>query len=482
MTNTEPTTNTDAVKSSLPSITLAELSAKIQSAARQADWTELSPVQSRSIPFLLAGRDIMVQARTGSGKTGAFLLPMLERLDPNQKKPQALILVPTRELAGQVTKDALTLFAGSGLEVVAVYGGVGYGPQIDAFQRGAQVVVGTPGRVLDHLLKRNLNLDTVKMLVLDEADRMLSMGFYPDMLEVQRYLANKKVNSSMFSATFPPNVQRLAQRFLQSPEFLSLSRDHVHVTDVDHIIMPVPRMDKDRALVRLLEVDNPTQALIFCNTKQRVNYVTTVLQRFGLNAAELSSELSQSARENVLAKLKDNSLRYLVATDVAARGLDVPELSHVILYEPPDDPELYIHRAGRTGRAGAGGVAISLVQGDLEMRELKKIASIYKVEFIERQAPSDEDVAAVVSERLIAQLEAQQRGRDKLQAERMQRFAPMARQLAETEEGQALLAMLLDDAYHAAAHKGEGQAPVHEKTKEPPRDRGPRRPQNNRRR
>jgi ATP-dependent RNA helicase DeaD len=422
---------------------------------------------------MLAGRDLMVQARTGSGKTGAFLLPMLERLDTNVKQPQALVLVPTRELASQVTKDAQVLFPGSGLEAVPVYGGVGYGGQIEGFERGAQVIVGTPGRVLDHLLKRNVNLDSLRMLVLDEADRMLSMGFYPDMLQVQRYLPERGVQASMFSATFPQTVQSLAQRFLQNPEFLSLSRDHVHVTDVEHVVMTVPRMDKDRTLVRLLEIENPPQAIIFCNTKMRVNYVATVLQRFGLNAAELSSELSQAAREKVLAQLKDGSLNFLVATDVAARGIDIPELEMVILYEPPEEAELYIHRAGRTGRAGAGGVAISLIITGLEERELKKIASIYKIEFHERPAPTEEDVASIVSQRLTAKLEAQLRGRDKLQVERSERFRPLARQLAETEEGQALLAMLLDDSYHAAAHpQAPAFAPQAQRQEKPPAAKG----------
>jgi len=437
---------------SLPEITLPELSNRIQAAAQRAGWSELTPVQAKAIPYMLASKDLMVQARTGSGKTGAFLLPMLERLDPDRKQAQALVLVPTRELASQVTKDAQVLFPGSGLEAVPVYGGVGYGAQLEGFERGAQVIVGTPGRVLDHLLKRNLSLDGLQMLVLDEADRMLSMGFYPDMLEVQRYLPGKGVQASMFSATFPQTVQSLAQRFLDAPDFLSLSRDYVHVTDVEHVVMTVPRMDKDRTLVRLLEIENPAQAIIFCNTKVRVNYVTTVLQRFGFNAAELSSELSQAAREKVLAQLKDGSLNFLVATDVAARGIDIPDLELVILYEPPEEAELYIHRAGRTGRAGAGGVAISLIITGIEERELKKIAAIYKIEFTERPAPTEEDVASIVSQRLTAQLEAQLRGRDKLQVERSQRFRPLARQLAETEEGQALLAMLLDDSYHAAAH------------------------------
>ncbi len=462
----------------LPAVELVELSQAIQTGAGHAQWGKLTPVQSKAIPYLLVGRDLMVQARTGSGKTGAFLLPMLDKLKANQAKAQALVLVPTRELAKQVTEDATTLFKGSGLEAIPVYGGVGYGPQISGFKRGAQVVVGTPGRVLDHLIKRNLVLDALTMLIFDEADRMLSMGFYPDMLEVQGYLPKRKVGGFMFSATFPPNVQRLAARFLDKADFLSLSRDHVHVTDVAHIATEVPRMDKDRALVRLIEVENPEQALIFCNTKARVNYVTTVLRRFGYNADELSSDLSQKAREAVLAKLRNKQLRFLVATDVAARGLDIPELSHVIIYEAPEDPEDYVHRAGRTGRAGAGGVAITLVTS-LEKRELNKIAARYKIDFQERVAPNDEEVANIVSQRLTAQLEAQLRGRDKLKSERMQRFQPLVAELAESEEGRNLLSMLLDDSYHLAVHK---QAPVIAEVKgrgkrtRPTKKRGRRRP------
>lgn len=460
-------------ENALPETGLADLSPRIQAATKQAGWGKLTPVQAKGLPYLLAGRHLMVQARTGSGKTGAFLLPMLEQLDAKQKKVQALVLVPTRELASQVTKEAETLFKGSDLGVVAVYGGVGYGPQIEGFKRGAQLVVGTPGRVLDHLLKRNLSLETLKMLILDEADRMLSMGFYPDMLEVQRHLPKGGVQGAMFSATFPPTVQSLGARFLKKAEFLSLSRDHVHVTEVSHIAMTVPRMDKDRALVRLIEVENPQQALIFCNTKQRVTYVTTVLQRFGYNADELSSDLSQGAREKVLGQLKSGELRFLVATDVAARGIDIPDLSHVIIYEPPDDHELYIHRAGRTGRAGAGGEAITLVSS-LEERELKKIAALYKIEFLERGAPSDEDVANIVGQRLTAHLEAQLRTRDKLKTERMERFLPLVEELAQSEEGRALLAMLLDDVYHEAVHKktAQGGVPGAQKPKEGDKGRG----------
>jgi ATP-dependent RNA helicase DeaD len=404
------------------------------------------PVQAKAIPYLLAGRDLMVQSQTGSGKTAAFLLPILDRIDVKRANCQALVLAPTRELARQVAEQAEILGEASGMRTVMVYGGVAYGPQIKAFRQGAHLVVGTPGRILDHLIKRNLWLKNLKMLVFDEADRMLSMGFYPDMRAIQRHLPEHRIQGCMFSATFPSHVMRLAGEFLSEPEFLSLSRDHVHVTDVEHVYYTVPRMDKDRSLVRIIEVENPPSALVFCNTKARVRYVTAVLQRFGYDADELSSDLSQNAREKIMSRIRKGELRFLIATDVAARGIDLPDLSHVIIYEPPEDPELYIHRAGRTGRAGAGGVAISLVDVIEEMK-MSSIAKRYGIEMHEWTLPTDEDVQAIVSERVTAALEGRLRDRDRLRVERMQRFEPLVQELTQSEEGMALLTMLLDDYY-----------------------------------
>ena len=420
----------------------------------RAGWTELMPVQARAIPCLLEGQDVMVQARTGSGKTGAFLLPMLERLDRDEPVCQALVLVPTRELAKQVSQQAEMLCEQAGFRTVAIYGGVGYGPQVDALKGGAQIVVGTPGRVLDHLLRGTFTLNALKMRVFDEADRMLSMGFYPDMQEVQRHLPARTrdgLHNSMFSATFPPFVMRTSQEFLHDPEFISLSGDQVHVTDTEHSFSVVPAMDKDRCLIRIIEVENPASAIIFCNTKQAVHYVTVVLQRFGYDADELSADRTQADRESILKRLRENSLRFLVATDVAARGLDIPELSHVIQYEPPEDPEGYIHRAGRTGRAGASGVAISLVT-EAEALTLDGIAKRYTIEFRQVTAPTDADVEAVVTERVTALLEAKLRERDKLRVERSERFVPLGRSLAQNEDESALIAMLLDDYYQETLH------------------------------
>ena len=438
-------------KDTLADITVEQLPERLRAAAALAGWKTLTPVQARAIPYVLAGRGMMIQARTGSGKTGAFVLPMLQRLDPAQRHVQAVILVPTRELARQVWQHANTLFGGSGIDSVAVYGGVGYGPQIEALRKGAHVVVGTPGRILDHLLRGVLVLDQIRMLIFDEADRMLSMGFYPDMKEIQGYLPPRAINACMFSATFPTYVTHLAHEFIRDPEFISLSSDQVHATNTEHIFYTSPGMEKDRALIRIIEMENPASAIIFCNTKQRVHYLSIVLQRFGYDADELTADLTQKHREKVLERVRRGTLRFLVATDVAARGLDIPALSHVIQYEPPEDHEGYIHRAGRTGRAGAVGVAISLVT-DLEHLELKQIAKQYSIEMLERPLPTDADVQQVVTERVTALLEARLRQRNSLQKERSARFVPLGRSLGESEDESAIIAMLLDDYYQQTLH------------------------------
>lgn len=471
----------DPSRPPLPDVTLEQLSAPLRAAAARAGWSELMPVQARAIPYLLARRDVMIQARTGSGKTGAYILPLLERIDPAQNACQALILVPTRELARQVSLESETLCGDTGIRTVAVYGGVGYRAQIDALKEGAHIVVGTPGRVLDHLLRRTLTLDHLDMFIMDEADRMLSMGFYPDMREVQGYLPKRPINICMFSATFPAPVMRTARVFIRDPEFISLSSDHVHVTETEHVFYVVPGMDKDRSLVRIIEVENPTSALIFCNTKTRVHYVNVVLQRFGYDADEISSDLSQNDRERVLSRVRQGTLRFLVATDVAARGLDIAELSHVIQYEPPEDPEGYIHRAGRTGRAGAAGVAMTLVNS-LEKPALDRIARHYSIDMEERPLPTDADVQAVVSERVIALLEARLRKRDKLQTERSQRFTTLARSLAENEEDLPIFTMLIDDYYQQMLHApaaGPGDEPAQDRQGQSPSKR--RRSRNRRR-
>lgn len=439
-----------APDSDLPAVSLSQLSPLIRGAAQSAGWAELMPVQTLAIPYLLAGKDLMVQSRTGSGKTGAFILPMIDRIDAAEPTCQALVLVPTRELALQVGGEAVSLAAGAGIRCGVLYGGVGYGAQLDALKNGAHLVVGTPGRILDHLYRGTLSLDRLRILVFDEADRLLSVGFYPDMKQLRGYLPPERAGY-MFSATYTSSVHALAREFLHEPHFLCLSQEVVHAPETLHAYYPVPSMDKDRCMVRLIEVENPESAIIFCNTKARVSYVAQVLKRFGYDADALSADLAQAAREEVMRRVRERTLRFLVATDVAARGIDIINLSHVFLYDQPEDPESYVHRTGRTGRAGAAGIAISLVDV-FEEAAIERVAARFGIPIERRRAPSDQDVAEIAAQRVTALLEAKLRQRDKLQVERMERFLPLARNFGESEDEIAVLAMLLDDFYQASLH------------------------------
>ncbi len=436
-----------------------DLDDAVRRGAQRLGWQDLMPVQRRVLPIVVAGRDVMVQSKTGSGKTGAFLLPMA-RLVAQAGGVQALVLTPTRELALQVARDAAVLFADLGLNPVALYGGAGFRPQVQALEAGAQVVVGTPGRILDHLLRGTLHLDGLRLLVFDEADRMLSMGFYPDMKQLQRYLP-AGLQTAMFSATYPGYVQRLAAQFLKDPVHISLSQDQIHVHDIVHIQYRVPALQKSRALVKIIEMENPSSAIVFCNTKTDVHFVAVVLRRFGYETGELSADLSQTEREAVLEDLRQGRIKFLVATDLAGRGIDIPDLSHVFQYQPPQDPEAYIHRTGRTGRAGAAGVAISLVAG-VEELDLAAIGRRFGIAIEDRPLPADAEVQAMVAQRAVSLLEAALRRADNIQKERLQRFEPLVADLAGSEEGRVLLALLVDQFYQATFHALElpAHAPV----------------------
>ena len=464
MNNNTPDTEASTSFADLAPLTMKTLPPPLREGVLRAGWEDLMEVQAKALPYLLAGQDIMIQSRTGSGKTGAFLLPALDRLDPKLTACQCLILVPTRELALQVAHEAEVLFAGTGIRSVAVYGGVGYGRQMEGLKQGAHLVVGTPGRVLDHLLRRTLHLDALRMLIFDEADRMLSIGFYPDMKAVQRYLPKAHIPTHFFSATYPPHVLRVAGEFLETEKLLSLSRKEVHIASIEHAFYAVKPMEKDRVLMRVLEQENPAAAIIFCNTKANVHYVTALLQGFGYNADELSADLSQSKREDVLTRLRRGEVRFLVATDVAARGIDIPDLSHVILYEPPEDHESYIHRAGRTARAGADGTVISLVD-IMQKMELARIARQYTITLAERPTPDETVLSTLVGNRLTTILESRSRTRTSLEHEREERFLPLARSLAEDPETLRLLAMLLDDVYQANRHPMLPGSPVDKEAK-----------------
>ncbi|MCA9752773.1 MAG: DEAD/DEAH box helicase, partial [Gemmatimonadetes bacterium] len=291
-------------------------------------------------------------------------------------------------------------------------------------------------------------------------------GFYPDMRDIASYLPAER-DGFMFSATYPPAVLSLSRQFLSDPEFLSLSRGHEHVAETEHVYFVVPKMEKDRGLVRIIELENPDSAIIFCNTKANARYVSIVLKRFGYDAEQLSADLSQSARERVLQRMYQRTLRFLVATDLAGRGIDIDELSHVILYDFPEDPESYIHRAGRTGRAGAAGTAISLVDV-LERLELKNVGKKYNIELTRREMPTDKDVQEVVSQRVTALLEQKLRGLDRLVVERMERMMPLARSLGDSDDERRVIAMLLDQFYQQSLHAAP-ELPEQDKKADKPR-------------
>jgi ATP-dependent RNA helicase DeaD len=453
----------------LPEATSSSLPAPLREGLANVGWSSLMPVQAATIPYLVDGRDLIVQSRTGSGKTGAFLLPMLQRLDPSEKSAQALVLCPTRELARQIYDEFARMTAGQPadrrLSAVAVYGGTSYQPQLQAFKEGAQLVIGTPGRVLDHLERRTLRLDSLRMLVLDEADEMLSMGFYPDMRQLKRYLPRER-QGSMFSATMPYQVQRVGKEFLTNPGFLAMAGGQIHVDLMAHRAYAVDAMGKDRALLRLIEMENPTAALIFANRRTEVEYLTRFLQNSGYDADGISSDLTQKAREEVMGRLRSGTLRLLIATDVAARGIDVPDLSHVLQYDVPQDREYYVHRAGRTARAGKAGVSIALVTRP-EQPVLREIASRYDLPLEWRDVPTDEEVAARVGERVIVLLEDQLRERSSLERERLARFVPVVRSLVAEGEPE-LLAMLLDEVYQRARHSPPVSEPLSPEAELPP--------------
>ncbi len=432
----------------VPEATVENLPFRLKEGLDALGWPGLMPVQQQAIPYVLDARDLIVQSRTGSGKTGAFLLPMLERLDPDMPACQALVLCPTRELALQIFTEFERMNAGlpenEQLSGVAVYGGTAYGPQLDAFEKGAHLVVGTPGRVLDHLSRGTLDLKELQMLVLDEADEMLSMGFYPDMMKLKRYLPKVR-DGYMFSATMPFAVQRIGQEFLNDPIFIATSGGTIHVDLMSHRAFPVDPRAKDRALATLIEWENPSSAIIFANTRREVDYLATFLTNYGLDAAGISSDLTQKAREEVMGRLRAGTLRFLVATDVAARGIDVEDLSHVFHYDVPQDPEYYVHRSGRTARAGKAGVSLSLMTAT-DAPALRGIARRYSIPLDELPVPTEEELAARVAERLTALLEDDLRNRSRLERERQARFVPVVERLVAEGEPE-ILAMLLDGVY-----------------------------------
>ena len=435
----------------LDEITASDLPDQVDQAMRAAGWDDLMPVQRKALPYILAHRDLIVQSQTGSGKTGAFLLPLFELLDPDKKEQQVLILTPTRELARQIHEEfermKIATPETNKLEAALVYGGVSYNPQIEALKKGAQVVIGTPGRTLDHLKKKNFVANNVRMLILDEADEMLSMGFYPDMKDIIGFLPQKR-ESHMFSATMPPKVRSVSREFLDDPGFLSLSSDRVSVEEIKYRYYLVSPMEKDRVLERLLELEDPDSALIFANTKREVRYLARFLENAGYDVDQMSGDLSQPKREEALDRLREGDLRLLVATDVAARGIDVSDLSHVFIYDVPQDHEYIIHRSGRTARAGKEGTTIVLATHEDEF-ELKRMANTYDIDIERAELPED-------PHRTATELLEERYDEAKEELEDIDAFVPLVRELS--EDRPELLASLVHELYVRSKEETNGEA------------------------
>jgi ATP-dependent RNA helicase DeaD len=363
------------------------LTSEVLKALEEMGWDTPTPVQRDSYPLAVAGHDIIVQSRTGTGKTGAFGIPLVDRLISDDGDEQALVLAPTRELALQSAAEIAKLGAHRGIETVAVYGGASMDRQIRALETGARVISGTPGRVLDHLKRGTMDASRIRMLVLDEADEMLSMGFAKELNAIIERLPDKR-QTLLFSATVDRAIKRVAEKHMHEPEFLGLSGDHVGALGIEHFVYMVSGVGRVANLITVLEIENPESALIFCNTKAETEEVSAALQRAGFNAEWLNGDRPQREREEVLGRVRREEVRFLVATDVAARGIDVSHLTHVINFSLPENVEQYVHRTGRTGRAGRTGTAITLV-GPNELGILYYLRLQYRIFPVERTLPSE---------------------------------------------------------------------------------------------
>ncbi|GAB2460381.1 ATP-dependent RNA helicase DeaD [Conyzicola lurida] len=391
---TSPDTTTPGAEDpAAPTITFSELGLgdAVLKALKDVGYETPSAIQAATIPPLLAGRDVLGVAQTGTGKTAAFALPILSRIDLSQKSPQALVLAPTRELALQVC-EAFERYSAhlKGVHVLPVYGGQGYGTQLSALRRGVHVVVGTPGRIMDHLDKGTLDLSQLKYLVLDEADEMLKMGFAEDVETILADTPDEK-QIALFSATMPAQIRRISQKYLHDPEEITVKNKTTTSANTTQRYLMVSYPQKIDALTRILEVENFEGMIVFVRTKNETETLAEKLRARGYSATAISGDVPQAQRERTVEQLKNGKLDILVATDVAARGLDVERISHVVNYDIPIDTESYVHRIGRTGRAGRSGAAISFVT-PRERRLLSAIEKATRQPMVEMRMPSVEDV------------------------------------------------------------------------------------------
>ncbi|AEW75394.1 Cold-shock DEAD box protein A [Enterobacter ludwigii] len=407
------------------------LKAPILEALTDLGYEKPSPIQAECIPHLLSGRDVLGMAQTGSGKTAAFSLPLLHNIDPELRAPQILVLAPTRELAVQVA-EAMTDFSKHmrGVNVVALYGGQRYDVQLRALRQGPQIVVGTPGRLLDHLKRGTLDLSKLSGLVLDEADEMLRMGFIEDVETIMAQIPEGH-QTALFSATMPEAIRRITRRFMKEPQEVRIQSSVTTRPDISQSYWSVYGMRKNEALVRFLEAEDFDAAIIFVRTKNATLEVAEALERSGYNSAALNGDMNQALREQTLERLKDGRLDILIATDVAARGLDVERISLVVNYDIPMDSESYVHRIGRTGRAGRAGRALLFVE-NRERRLLRNIERTMKLTIPEADLPNAELLGKRRLEKFAAKVQQQ------LESSDLDQYRALLAQIQPTAEGEEL--------------------------------------------
>jgi ATP-dependent RNA helicase DeaD len=435
------------------------LSEAVRKGIAARGYEKPTPVQAACLRPALAGRDLIVRSKTGTGKTAAFGVPILERI-AGGGGVQALALCPTRELALQVATEIGDLGAPKGLRTVAIYGGASMEAQISSLRGGAEVAVGTPGRVQDLIDRGRLKLDRIAVAVLDEADEMLSMGFYEDVTRILSMLPAAR-QTMLFSATVAPDIEEIIRKFLREPEVILLSGDVYTVEGIRHVLYHASdQYPKPRNLLYLIEMEDPESAIVFCNTRDDTGLVTAVLSRNGLDAEVLNGDLPQKERERVMAKVKRGELRFMVATDLAARGIDISDLTHVINYSLPEDPAVYLHRVGRTGRIGKTGTALSLVEGK-SIFGLGQLEKRFGIQFEVKEMPSAEEAQRMWSERHLRELHKA------MTATAFEAYLPLARELRARGDGELLTAFALKSFFDqhrrerlAAAAKVEAPPPA----------------------
>lgn len=411
------------------------LSPQVLQAVNDMGFEETTPIQQQAIPPALQGRDLIGQAQTGTGKTAAFGIPMVERFDVDKEQIQGIVVTPTRELAIQVAEELYKIGQFKGITTLPIYGGQNIERQIKALRKRPHIIVGTPGRLLDHIRRRTIRLQQVEVVVLDEADEMLNMGFIEDIEKILQETPAER-QTLFFSATMPSSLQKIAQRFMKNPELIGIKSKELTVPNIEQYYMEVHDNQKFNVLCRLLDIQAPELSIVFVRTKRRVDEIAEALKKRGYSAERIHGDLTQTMRDTVMRRFREGTIDTLVATDVAARGLDISGVTHVYNFDIPQDPESYVHRIGRTGRLGQSGQALTFVT-PRELHHLKVIQSVTKRKIARKPVPTSAEAMAgqqhVIMEKLVQVAESPA----------IEQYRGFARELLEETDSVTLLAAAL---------------------------------------